>query len=163
MARLRHAAVQRHVGVRAKPAVGIFGKHQGGAAGARKRLAVGMISGARPRRDRDRRQTIGGRQNRGLLKDETEVGGLRPDIVPLRRDPFVQAGEDIVVRTEGKHVGVEQRPRRGVVDLADVAREGFQPLAEELSQLRVRGRQRVHGLLHIWPCHGRNLIAPGLG
>jgi hypothetical protein len=163
VARLRHAAVQRHVGMRAKPAVGSFGKHHGGAAGARKRLAVGMIPRARPRRDHDRHQTIGGRQNRGLLEDETKVGGLRPDFVPLRRDPFVEAGDDIVVRTEGKHVGVKQRPRRGVVDLADVAREGFEPLVEELRQLRIRGRQGVHCLLQFRPCHGSNLIALGQG
>jgi len=161
MARLWHAAVQRHVGVRAKPAVGIFGKHHGGAAGAWKRPSIGMIPCARPRRDHDRHQAIGGRQNRGLLKDETEVGGLRPDFVPLRCDPFVEARDDIVVRTEGKHLRMEQRPRRGVVDLADVAREGFQPLAEELRQLRVRGRQGVHCLLQFRRCHGGNLIAPG--
>jgi hypothetical protein len=34
---LRHTAVERHVGMRAKPAVGISGKYHGGAAGARKR------------------------------------------------------------------------------------------------------------------------------
>ena len=135
MARLRYAAVERHVGMHAQPTIGIPRKHQGGPAGARKRVAIGMIARARPRCDHGRHHAIRGSQNRGLLKDETEVGGLRPDIVPLHGDPLINARDDVVVRPEGKHVRVEQRPCRGVVDLTDIAREGFQPLAEELRDL----------------------------
>ena len=163
MARLWHAAVQRHMGMRAKPAVGISRKHHGGAAGARKRLAVGMISRARPWRDHDCHLAIGGRQNRGMLKDETKIGDLRPDIVPLRRDLLIEAGDDIVVGAEGQHIRMEQRPRRGVVDLTDIAREGLQPLVEELRQLRVRGRQGVHRLLQLRPSHGGKVITAGFG
>jgi len=159
MTHLRHATVERHMGMHAKPTIGIPGKHQGGPAGARKRVTIEMIADARPRRDHGRHHAVGRRQNRGLLKDEAEVSGLRPDIVPLRRDPFIQARDDIVVRAEGKHIRMKERPRRGVVDLTDIAREGFQPLAEELRYLCVRGRQSIHCLLHMRLPNGSNLIA----
>jgi len=137
--------------MRAKPtiAIAVPGKNHGGAAGARERLAIGMIPGARPRRDHHRHPTIEGRQDLRLLKHETEVGGLRPDIVPLRRHPLVEPGDDVVVRAEGKYVRMEQRPRRGVVDLADEASEGFKPVAEEARDFRVRDRQGVHGVLRV--------------
>jgi hypothetical protein len=127
MARLRYTAVERHVGMHPQPIIGIPRKHQGGPAGAGKRTAIGMIARARPRCDHSRHHAIRGSQNRGLLKDETEVG--------------------------------EQRPCRGVVDLTDIAREDFQPLAEELRDLSVRGRQRFHCLLHIRRPNGGNFIA----
>jgi hypothetical protein len=39
----------------------------------------------------------------------------------------------------------------GVVDLADVARERFEPLAGKLRSLRIGGRQRRHCLLPVRP------------
>src|SRR5579872_4647630 len=81
--RLRHAAIERHVGMRAEPAIAIFCKHQRGAAGARKRRAVLVIAGRGPGRDHDRHVAVGRRENLRLFEHETEVGCLRPDIVPL--------------------------------------------------------------------------------
>jgi hypothetical protein len=49
----------------------------------------------------------------------------------LRRAPLINARDDVVVRPEGKHVWVEQRPCRGVVDLTDIARECFQPVCTD--------------------------------
>ncbi len=118
MARLRHTAIERHMGMGAEPLVTLLRKHHRRAAGARKRPAVFVIPGAGPRGDHDRHHTIGRRQNRSLLQHETEVCRLRPDIVPLRRNPLVQPGDDIVVRAEGEHLRVKERPRRGVVDVA---------------------------------------------
>src|ERR1700694_5538614 len=47
MARLRDGAIQGHMGMRAKPAIGIPGKYHGGAAGARKRLCHrGQLEGS---------------------------------------------------------------------------------------------------------------------
>ena len=76
-----------------------------------------------------------------LLDHKTEIRSLRPDLVPLGFDPLLDAGNDIVVGAEGEHVRMEQRPRRGVVDVADIARESFQPLVEEARDFRVRDRQ----------------------
>jgi hypothetical protein len=62
---------------------------------------------------------------------------------------LIEAWDDIVMRAEGQHIRMEERPRRSIIDLADIAREGFQPLAEELHQLSVRNWQRGHCLLHV--------------
>ena len=59
MAHLRHATVERHMGMDAKPTISILGKHHGGPAGAWKRVAIGMIARARPRRDHGRHHAIG--------------------------------------------------------------------------------------------------------
>src|SRR5581483_525080 len=59
VARLRHAAVQRHVGMDAQPAIAGPGKHDCRAAGARKRPAVGVIAGAGPRRDHGCHRAVG--------------------------------------------------------------------------------------------------------
>ena len=75
MAHLRHAAVERHMGVYADPTIGTVGKHQGCAAGARKLIAIWMIARAGPRCDHGRHHPIGRYQNRGLLKDEMESLG----------------------------------------------------------------------------------------
>ena len=58
MARLGYAAVERHVGMDAKPSIGVAGKHHGRPAGAGERRAVGMIAGARPWCDDGRHQAV---------------------------------------------------------------------------------------------------------
>ena len=121
MACLRDTAVERHVRMHAQPAISVPRKDHGRASRARKRAAIRMIARARPRRDHRRHRAVKRSQNRDLIEDETEVGRLRPDIVPLRVLPGFQPGDHVAVGAEGEHVGMEQRPRRRVVDLAHIA------------------------------------------
>src|ERR1700722_4111336 len=82
----------------------------------------------------------------GAREIEAEIIRLRPDIVPLRIHPRVQARKHVSMCPEGQDVGMKQWPGRRVVHGADVTRKCLQPLEEPGASRGVGFWQRGHSI-----------------
>ena len=85
---LRHAALQRHVGMNAQPVpVGMTRENDCRPSWPVEATAVSVEARARPGRDYCRHPAIGAGQHFRVLQVESKIRGAGPDVVPLRLCP----------------------------------------------------------------------------
>ena len=140
MAVLRHATLQRHVGMNAEPtSVGLPREDDGRSSRPIEPATVRTEAGAGPGRDHGRHVAVAAHQHRGIVEVEGKVRRTRPDIVPLRLGPAREAADQFLVGAEGDDVG----PGRSRTHSAQL-RQAWAGLRQQSGGAHVLGAGREH-------------------